>query len=156
MEGGGGHTPFAFHAEAPDAWSAALADDPSSGLTADQCVIGGERFFARGLLVLPVSDAEEDFAWGVWVELSAGSFERMSELWETPHREREPPYPGWLANALPGYAASTLGVLARVKTRAVGLAPLVQVSADDHPLSDEQRNGITLARVREIAAALSA
>jgi hypothetical protein len=151
-----GEPPFAFHAAAPDAWSASLADDPSSGLTADQCVIGGERFFARGLLVVPVADASSDFTWGVWVELSSGSFERMSELWETPNREREPPYPGWLANALPAYAASTLGMLARVKTQPVGRAPLVQVSADDHPLADEQRDGITLARVREIAAAISA
>ena len=151
MEGG---SPFAFHAAAPDAWTAELAGDPESGLTADQCVIGGERFFARGLLVLPVRDAEEDFTWGVWVELSPGSFERMSELWETPNREREPPYPGWLANALPGYQASTLGMLARMTTRPVGLAPLVQVSADDHPLSAEQQQGIDVARVREIAAAI--
>ena len=149
-----GEPPFAFHAAVPDAWSSELASDPSSGLTADQCVIGGERFFARGLLVIPVLDAEPDFTWGVWVELSPGSFERMSELWETPNREREPPYPGWLANALPGYTASTLGMLARLKTQPVGRAPLVQVSADDHPLADEQRDGITLARVREIAAAL--
>ena len=149
-----GELPFAFHAESPDAWTPDLASDPQSGLTADQCVIGGERFFARGLLVLHVRDADDDFAWGVWVELSAGSFERMSELWETPHREREPPYPGWLGNALPGYDVSTLGMLARLKTRPVGLAPLVHVSADDHPLSAEQQKGITLDRVREIAAAI--
>jgi hypothetical protein len=148
--------PFAFHAEAPDAWSSSLVEDPESGLTADQCVIGGERFFARGLLEIPVLDGEQNFVWGVWVELSSGSFERMSELWETPHREREPPYPGWLANALPAYEKSTLGMLARMKTRPVGLAPAVQVSADDHPLAQEQADGISLARVREIAAALSA
>lgn len=147
--------PFAFHAAAPDAWSASLADDPSSGLTADQCVIGGERWFVRGLLALPVADADEDFVWGVWVEVSAGSFERMSELWAEPRRVREPPYPGWLANALPAYSASTVGMLARLKTQPVGKPPLVQVSADDHPLSVEQQGGITLARVREIAAALA-
>jgi hypothetical protein len=154
VEGGG--PPFAFHAAAPDAWSDGLADDPESGLTADQCVIAGERFFVRGLLVLPVHDAEEDFTWGIWVEVSAGSFERMSELWETPNREREPPYPGWLANALPGYDAPTIGMLARLKTQPVGRAPLVQVSADDHPLSAEQQHGITTERVRAIAAALDA
>jgi hypothetical protein len=149
-----GDLPFAFHAEAPDAWDPAMASDPDSGLTGDQCVIGGERYFVRGLLVIPVAGAEEDFTWGVWVEVSEGSFERMSELWQTPNREREPPYPGWLANALPSYAASTLGMLARVKTRPVGLKPVVQVSADDHPLSVEQQQGIPLDRVREIAAAL--
>jgi hypothetical protein len=149
-----GGTPFAFHAAAPDAWSEELDSDAESGLTADQCVIGGERFFVRGLLVLPVRDADADFTWGTWIEVSAGSFERMSELWETPNREREPPYPGWLANALPAYAQPTLGMLARLKTRPVGLAPLIQVSADDHPLAVEQQDGITVARVREIAAAV--
>ena len=149
-----GETPFAFHAAAPDAWSDELAADERSGLTADQCVIGGERWFVRGLLVLPVRDADEDFSWGVWVEVSAGSFERMSELWETPNREREPPYPGWLANTLPVYEQPTIGMLARMTTRPVGLAPLVQVSADDHPLSVEQHEGITLARVEAIAATL--
>lgn len=146
--------PFAHHAAAPDAWDPAADDDPESGLTADQCVLHGTRFFVRGLLVLPVRDAEDDFTWGTWVEVSSGSFERMSELWQTPHREREPPYPGWLANALPAYARSTLGMLARLRTQPVGRAPLVEVSADDHPLSAEQHDGITLARVAEIAAAL--
>jgi hypothetical protein len=149
-----GEPAFAFHADAPDAWDPAMASDPDSGLSDDQCVIGGERWFSHGLLVIPVHDAEEDFTWGVWVEVSAGSFERMSELWETAHREREPPYPGWLANALPGYERSTLGMLARLKTRPVGLRPHVQVSADDHPLSVEQQQGITVARVAEISAAL--
>ena len=149
-----GETPLAFHAAAPDAWSPDRASDERSGLTADQCVIADERWFVRGLLVLPVLDAEPDFTWGVWVEVSAGSFERMSELWETPKREREPPYPGWLANALPAYERSTLGMLARMTTQPVGLPPLVQVSADDHPLSVEQQHGITVARVEQIAAAL--
>ena len=146
--------PFAFHAEAPDAWSADLASDDASGLTADQCVIRGERWFVRGRLVLPVTDAEPDFTWGVWVEVSEGSFERMTELWTEPRRVREPPYPGWLANALPAYSAPTIGMLARLKTQPVGVAPLVQVSADDHPLFAEMSSGITVARVREIAAAL--
>jgi hypothetical protein len=146
---------FAFHAASPDAWTDELASDPESALTDDQCVIAGERFFVRGLIVLAVRDAEEDFRWGAWVEVSSGSFERMSELWETPNREREPPYPGWLANALPAYEQPTLGMLARMKTQPVGRAPLIAISADDHPLSVEQQQGITLARVREIADALA-
>jgi hypothetical protein len=143
-----------FHAEAPDAWTPELVEDERSGLTADQCVIRGERWFVRGRLVLPVTDADEDFTWGVWVEVSEGSFERMGELWENEHRVREPPYPGWLANALPVYAQPTLGMLARLLTQPVGTAPLVQVSADEHPLFAEHTGGITSARVAEIAAAL--
>jgi hypothetical protein len=147
--------PYAFHAEAPDAWTPDLAADERSGLTADQCVIAGERWFVRGRLVLPVHDAEPDFTWGVWVEVSAGSFERMTELWSDERRVREPPYPGWLANALPAYAQPTLGMLARLRTQPVGVAPLVQISADEHPLFAEHTQGITSARVAEIAAQLA-
>jgi hypothetical protein len=150
-----GDSPFAYDAAAPDAWDPALASDDRSGLTADQCVIRGERFFARGILVIPVLDAEPDFEWGVWMEISEGSFERMSDLWETAQREREPPYPGWLANDLPAYEQPTVGMLGRMKTRPVGKRPHIEVSATEHPLAVEQREGITVARVHEIAAALA-
>jgi hypothetical protein len=38
-----------------------------------------------------------------------------------------------------------------VHTRAVGVRPYIQLEPTDHPLAVEQRTGITLARVQEIA-----
>lgn len=42
----------------------------------------------------------------------------------------------------------------RVHTRPVGERPVIELEPTDHPLAVEQRTGITLDRVREIAAAL--
>ena len=38
-----------------------------------------------------------------------------------------------------------------VHTRKIGLRPLIELEPTDHALALEQRDGITLARVREIA-----
>ncbi len=71
-------------------------------------------------------------------------------MWDEEGRENEPPYFGWLSVELP-YPVSTLNLKTLVHTRPVGFRPLVEVEPTDHPLATEQRNGITLARVQEIA-----
>jgi hypothetical protein len=83
--------PLAYHAEAPAYWSPDLAQDNESELGEEQCVVKGERFFVRGLVRLPVLDADQYFEWGVWVSLSKDSFLRMSDVWEQEGREVEPP-----------------------------------------------------------------
>jgi hypothetical protein len=103
-------------------------------MDSDLCVIDNETFLIRGCLEIPVVDGDEDFEWGVWVSLSAKNCNRTLELWDTKGREREPPYFGWLMTRLPGYP-ETLLLKTNVQTRAV-----------------EQREGMTMARVEEIAA----
>jgi hypothetical protein len=66
-------------------------------------------------------------------------------------REAEPPMFGWLMAALPTYEPSTLSLKTMVHTRPLGLRPLVELEPTDHPLAVEQREGITLARVQQIA-----
>ena len=145
---------FAYHARAPDYWSPALAAVPRSELGEEVCVIRGESFFLRGLVRLPVRDAAEDFDWGVWVSLSDASFRRTLELWEQPGREAEPPMFGWLSTHLPVYEPSTINLKAMVHTRPVGERPLLELEPPDHPLAVEQREGIDVARVRELAGLL--
>jgi hypothetical protein len=94
---------LSYHSEAPAYWGAEQAGDPDSELGTDQCVIGGEHFFVRGLITIPVCDAEDDFAWGVWVSPSEQSFVGMSENWTRSGRERMGPMFGWLATNLPAY-----------------------------------------------------
>jgi hypothetical protein len=125
--------------------------DERSELGEEQCVIGEEHFFVRGLVRLPVLDAEADFEWGVWVSLSRGDFLRMSDLWQAPGREAEPAYSGSLATALPTYSPSTLDLRTLVHTQPVGLRPVVELEPADHPLAREQREGITVARVQRLA-----
>lgn len=119
-------------------------------LSSDQCIIDDQHFFIVGNLELLVAGVEERFSWDVWVSLSDRNFARACELWEQPGRESEPPYFGWLSTSLPGYP-NTLNLKTNVHTRAVGRRPWVELEPTDHPLAVEQREGITLARVREIA-----
>lgn len=125
-------------------------------LQQELCVIKAEHFFIRGRLVLPVLDADPgtEFDWGVWVSLSRDNFTRAAKLWTSPAREQEPPYLGWLSTDLPFYEEPTLSLKARVRTQAVGQRPLVELEPTGHPLAVEQRTGITLNRVQELAEAI--
>ncbi len=119
-------------------------------MSTDQCEIDGEHFFVHGLIQIPVIDGPNDFRWGVWVSLSPTNYQRMMDLWYQAGRESEPPYFGWLQTQLPLYPP-TLNLKAMVHTRPVGMRPLVELEPTDHPLAVEQRQGITMKRVQEIA-----
>lgn len=69
----------------------------------------------------------------------------------TPGREDEKPYFGWLTTELPFYSPGTTNLKTNAHTRPVGQRPFIELEPTDHPLAVEQRTGITLDRVREIA-----
>jgi hypothetical protein len=141
---------------APAYWSDSLAADEASELGDELCVIAGEHCFIRGRLVIPVVDGPPgaEFDWGVWVSLSRDNFERAISLWTEAGREDEPPYFGWLSSDLPLYQPSTLNLKTHVLTQPVGQRPLIELEPTNHPLAVEQRGGIHLARVQEIAEAV--
>jgi len=116
------------------------------------CLIEGDEpvHLVCGSLQIPVHDYPEPFAYTVWVSLSAANFQRTLDLWQTEGRESEPPYFGWLTNSIPGYP-ETLNLKTHVHTSPVGLRPTIELEPTDHPLAVEQREGITIARVQEIA-----
>jgi hypothetical protein len=91
--------------------------------------------------------------WGVWVSVSQKSFERIDELWNAEEVENEPPFFGWLCNALKPYP-STQSLKTHLHLRGGGIRPFIELEQTDHPLAVEQREGITLARVEELAAIL--
>lgn len=95
-------------------------------------------------------DGQGPFVWDVWVSLSETNFKRASDRWHDPNRIEEPPYFGWLCNSLPGYP-ETLSLKTNVHTRPVGIRPFIELEPTEHPLAVEQRDGITMARVIEIA-----
>ena len=120
-------------------------------LTSNRCVIDNRHFFILGRIETPVVDVGETFAWVVWVSLSNDDFMRMSELGEKPGRENEPSIMGLLETSLPCYGTFPRGMGVRVRIRPVGQLPRLELEAADHPLAIEQRTGITLARVQQIA-----
>ncbi|MGH9759625.1 MAG: DUF2199 domain-containing protein [Blastocatellia bacterium] len=144
--------PLSYGADAPY-WYDVLAPeerDARAAISSDECVIDDKHFFIRGLVEIPIVGSAEKFSWGVWVSLSESNFDRACELWNDPARVFEPAFFGWLSTNLPGYP-QTLNLKALTHSQAVGQRPLIELEPTDHPLSVEQRNGITMDRVKEIA-----
>ncbi len=146
-----GEPPMNYTVPAPHVWDPAFADAPDCLLSADQCVIRAQHHFVKGVIEIPVVGSDEVFSWGVWVSLSRENFSRAADLWDTPGREAEKPYFGWLTTELPLYSPSTVNLKTNLHTRPVGQRPFVELEPTDHPLAVEQRTGITMDRVREIA-----
>jgi hypothetical protein len=124
-------------------------------LTPDLCTWtdddGVRCFFVRGVIELPILDHPDTFAYGVWSSLSEQSYESVLERWQETVSEDGPIYFGWLSNSLPGYP-ETLNLPLDVVSRGPRLRPTFVLHVGEHPLIREQRQGITMERVREIAA----
>jgi hypothetical protein len=143
-----------FGIAAPDHFaSLPISIQSISLLTDDQCIVGDEHYFVRGSLEIPIQGTSHCISWSVWVSLSGQNFERMSEMWDRPERESEPPYFAWFGNSLPEYP-ETLNLKALLHTRPVGVRPLIELEPTEHPLSVEQRVGISPARAHELMAKL--
>lgn len=145
--------PFAYGPSHPDLYFDLPKEERDERVEVDQdfCVIDGKHFFVRGRLEIPVIDSDEVFAWDVWVSQSETNFKRTIKLMNTEGRESEEPYFGWLSNNLHLYPDTTI-LKVHVHTKPVGIVPIIELEPTEHPLAVEQRNGITLARVKEIAA----
>jgi hypothetical protein len=144
--------PLVYGADAPELWYLLPEEERDSRalLSTDQCIIDDKYFFIRGRLEIPVLNRDEIFSWLVWVSLSTQNFARASKLWEKKGREKEPAYFGWLSTSLPVYP-ETLSLKTNVHTRPVGMRPFIELESTTHPLSVEQREGITWERVQDIA-----
>lgn len=145
-----------FGPMAPYAWLDDERRDKRKGhCDGDMCFMtdrtGGFHGYIRGHLRLRVHDSDLDyFVWSVWVELAKDDFDLNSDHWEDPERAQLLPSPGYLATVLP-YEHETLGLRVRLFNREPGAVPLIKLDRDqDHPLVEEQRQGISLHRVTEI------
>lgn len=120
-------------------------------LTEDLCVIAEKWFFVRGCIEIPVIDHEDPFVWGVWVSLSEENFMEFQDLLGVDKRDHCGPYFGWL-NASINIYPDTENLKTMVHIRDDGTRPFIELEQTDHPLAQEQKNGITIERVAEIYA----
>jgi hypothetical protein len=143
---------MAYALDEPDLWRSLDEEDrPHRGVIGtDTCVIDDKHYFIRGRIVIPVTNCEEPFIWGTWASVSQESFVRFGQLWDTAVRENEPPLHGRFGSDIPIYP-STNGLPCRIVMKNARRRPSFEIEAQDHPLAIEQRNGITLDRVKEIA-----
>lgn len=148
--------PISYGADIPDSYACLNESDRASRaqISSDQCVIDNEFFFLRGLVELPIIGFEDVFLWGVWATVKKETFAEVSNYWETPGRENLiGPYKGRLNNSLKEYP-ETLNLKCSIHIRPVGQRPVFCIDEPDHPLAREQREGISLDRIQEIASRL--
>ena len=143
--------PFDLAFEAPAYWDGGrgAADRLSDDLCTWTDDDGRLNYFVRCVLPLAIVDHDEEFRYGVWASLSERSFDRFVELYDDPARVDEPPYFGWLSNAIPDYP-ETLNLPSDVVVFEESLRPKVVLHDAPHPLVRDQREGITLERVRTV------
>ena len=143
--------PLCYAADAP--WKMMVSEsevDERVRSTEDTCIVDGEAFFLRGHIEVPLQGADETLAYNVWCSLSRASFEGVLERWDDARRHEAAPVFGWLSTELSPYP-STLNLKALVHQRRKGLVPLIELEPTEHPLAVEQRDGISRARLAEIA-----
>lgn len=119
-------------------------------LTPDICVIDDQYFFLRAHLEIPIVGEADPFVWNVWVSVSEASFKAVADAWEDDDRVALGPFFGWLCTRLP-YPETPERLKTSVRLRPPGQVPTVEVEPTDHPLAVEQREGMPIARVVEIA-----
>ena len=118
----------------------------------DYCVINDEWYFVRGCLDIPVHGHDEPFSWGAWVSLSRENFLRYGKLHDNVEREPGARFVGWLCSAIPGYPDPGEEPLkAALHIRPWPTRPFIELEPTDYPLAIEQREGVTVERVRAIA-----
>jgi hypothetical protein len=123
-----------------------------SELGEEQCVIQsreGTSYYIRACLEIPVLKRDAPFVWGVWCSLSENSMRDMMEYWDDPIRSTRGPYFGWLCTLIPGYP-DTVYLKTMVYPNSIGQRPSVILEQSLHPLALDQKNGITLERLKDI------
>jgi hypothetical protein len=126
---------------APFGWADDLANDPNSLLTSDLCIIEGQDFFVRGVIEIPVHEFDRQFAWGGWVSHKKENFEIYREHFDSPDIG---PFFGWLCTEINYYNESSLELKTMAHYRGGGLRPRIVLEESQHPLSRQQRVGISL------------
>jgi hypothetical protein len=145
--------PMDYAYRAPDAWVALPEAERSTRAKLDSnlCAIDRREFYVRGCIEVRVPECDDFFAWGVWVSVPKDSFWYILDKWTAEIPADEPLIPGRLCNRIKGYPDSA-DLRCSVHLRSNNLRPRFVLEPTDHPLAIEQRDGITLERVKQIFA----
>jgi hypothetical protein len=126
------------------------SEQERSVLLEDICVVNSHDYFVRGVLEIPIIGfPNERFGYGIWSSLSKNNFDYYMENSDKDLDGTEEGWFGWFSNHLQGYP-DTVNLKCKVVPRSGRLRPLIYLEPTEHPLSVEQRTGITLDRVFEV------
>lgn len=113
-----------------------------------------ERFFVRCVLLVPVPEANNSFAWGFWAEVSETDFDTIVDTWDDAAPSKTP-IRATIANPIP-MMDGVLGLEADLLTQGAEDRPHLFIRDKSHPLAQQQSRGITLHAVVEILKNLEA
>ncbi|WP_144499584.1 DUF2199 domain-containing protein [Bacillus sp. FDAARGOS_235] len=144
-------TPTCYGSDAPYYYYEVEPQDRSKRLylTTDICIMDNEYYFIRGCIEVPVIDSCETFIWDVWVSISEENYRKVIQAWDDRERDKTNPYFGWLSTSIPGYP-DTLNLKTNIHIREIGVRPVIELEPTNHPLAREQREGISMERIKEI------
>lgn len=139
--------PLKWVAAAPQAFGdLPEAEQQKSDLTDDFCVIGARDHYVLGHIVIPVLEHDEKFVWGAWVHMPEKDAYAV-------RNGVEGVFSGKLNTSLPLYP-ETDGLDVKVHVSSAEEFPRIEVM-NKHPLAMEQRNGIALGVVIQIASMMT-
>ena len=131
--------------------------DDRIDIDSDSCAIDERQFYIRCTLDIPVIGFDEPFCWGVWLSQSETNFHQYRSA--RGKNNLGVSTFGWLAVTMPGYVGvDKEGRL--VQLRAVarwqqeGTRPQVELSISQHQLYLDQKNGISVDRMKHFLSLL--
>lgn len=132
----------------PAYWGAVPEDKRSEliTLTEDTCIIEND-YFIRGIIEIPILDYPKRFGFGVWVTQKKENFDTYIDNFDS---DKIGPFFGWLSTHLDFYDEDTINLKTMAHFRGNGLRPTIEIEPSNHPLSLDQKNGISLEKAWEI------
>ncbi len=109
---------------------------------ADLCTLDESRYFLRGLLPVPLSGQDDEFSWGIWVEID----KPIHDLYLSHYNDDlsgEHPALGFIANAIPAFSGLGSEPVEIRFSDAKSRPSFYLLPSSAHPLAAEQRSGIS-------------
>jgi hypothetical protein len=111
-------------------------------LSEDFCVMGGQYFYVRCTVEVPVHRLADKFSFGVWSTLSRENFDIYVDGFDHSDYANMGPWFGWFSNRLPMFG-ETLNQKCRVHPQLNRQRPVLSLLDPDHPLSIAQDRGVS-------------
>lgn len=131
------------------ALDAAAQGDAVDFLSEDFCLLGGQHFLIRCVLLVPVAGLAQPFGFGCWSTLSEANFRRYLDGFDDGRHSCPMPWTGWLCNGL-GELTGCDPIAVRVRPHPDRQRPMLEVIDPDQPLARAQADGLAIEQLVEL------
>lgn len=111
-------------------------------ITPDECIMDDEYYYIHSRLTVPFRNGRGQVSWDVWVQIEPEHAQHSSSS-KVRHVK------GRLSSAIPGYP-DTLTLPVQLTFQGSSNLPEVHLGETEHPLYDEQQDGLSFQRWLEL------